>query len=111
MASTDIKKRLERDYSEALEKSPRWIKMAFAMFLTMPDRVVSHKPFLYFVLGTGTMDFKMTKEMAQYGESREGQRCDNCRFAYQKVINNKRIICSQMRGGIRPEKWCKLWRA
>jgi len=76
----------------------------------IPDRVKARLPLLYWLLGDGTPPFKMSKAASQYGPSQvEGQRCANCRFAYQKVATGE-VICSQVTGYIQLPLWCKLWR-
>jgi hypothetical protein len=109
MASQTVRQQLTTDYSEALRDSPMWIRMAFKAFLLMPDRYVTRKPFLYWVLNMGTPNFKMSKRMSLYGNPKvHGQSCGNCMFAYQKVVS-KYYICSQIRDRIEPHLWCKLW--
>ena len=110
MASKEVKKHLLEEYAGALNESPVWIKIAFKAFLQLPNKVVLNKPFLYFVLGKGTPDFKMTKYTSDYGLSKEeDHHCSNCIYSYQNVVRNK-FICSQIRGEIEPMKWCRLWR-
>lgn len=69
------------------------------------------RPLLYWLLGSGTPPYKMGKEESEYvDETSQAQKCANCRFAYQKVIDSKRFICSQIDGFIKPAGTCKLWR-
>lgn len=77
---------------------------------------------LYWLLGEGTPAFKMEKEDADYkAEPQEGQRCGNCEFAYSKLYREKsirgkypafgpRYICSQVRGPIKKDHWCRFWK-
>jgi len=69
------------------------------------------RPLLYHLLGRGTPAYKVSKEEAEYQNKPKGdQKCGNCRFAYKKVVNGK-LICSQIRGEIKAEAWCNLWKA
>jgi hypothetical protein len=66
-------------------------------------------PLLYFLLGSGTPPFKMSKEDSAYQGRQVGkQRCDNCSSAYQNVVSGD-FICSQVEGAIVPKAWCRLW--
>jgi len=67
-------------------------------------------PLLYRLLGSGTPDYKMSKGQSLYVHDSEvsGQTCENCQYAYQSVTRGT-YICSQIRGNIHPEAWCKLW--
>lgn len=67
-------------------------------------------PLLYALLGSGTPPYKMSKDDSDYMDESDGeQNCANCEYAYKKVVRD-RYICSQIRGGIKPEAWCRLWR-
>jgi len=69
------------------------------------------RPLLYYLLGGSTPAYKVSKEEAEYRNKPKGdQKCGNCRFAYEKVVSGK-LICSQIRGEIKAEAWCKLWKA
>ncbi len=99
------------DYKEALTDAPEWILEAWEAYSQLPKEVQDSRPFLYFILGKGTPDFKMPTTTARYVQnSATGQNCQNCRYAY---FQPKREIgiCSQIRGHIVPAAWCKLWKA
>ncbi len=88
------------------------VKAAVARFRTLPARVRSRIPLLYWLLGEGgTPPYKMTKASSDYGApppNAGGQICGNCRFAYARVVNGQ-LICSQIEGDIGWGAWCKLW--
>lgn len=87
------------------------VKEAVKDFHKLPQRQKERRPLLYHVLQSGTPEWKMSKEDSQYADisPAEGQYCGNCRFAYEKVVQPGRYICSKIRGTIQPEGWCKLW--
>jgi len=108
MATRRTRQHLTQIYSDVLLRSPKWIKVAFRIFLTLPDRIVLQNPFLYFVLGQGTSAYKLDKMTSDYGVPKvEEENCSNCIFAYQNVVN-KKYFCSHVRGDIELEKWCAL---
>lgn len=110
MADKEVKEYLYGEYAEALKSSPFWVRMAFKTFLQRANRFVLTTPFLYFLLGKGTPDFKMSPKTVNYGLSEvSGQKCGNCIFAYKNIVKNKNI-CSQVRGDINPSMWCRLWK-
>jgi len=97
------------EYPEALEQAPDDVKRAIEAFHAMSDAEKENTPLLYYLLGQGTPAFKMSKEDSHYiNRSSNKQKCGNCEFAYQKVVNEK-FICSQIEGEIQPEAWCRLW--
>jgi hypothetical protein len=109
MASREVRKQLINDYRGAVERSPKWIRIAFSIFLRLPNKLVLNTPFLYFVLGQGTPAFKMEQNTADYGLSQvHGQSCGNCIYSYTNNVEEKNI-CSQIRGQIHGRMWCKLW--
>ena len=96
-----------KDYPKAGENAQPEIKTAIKRWHELKDK--PDEPLLYWLLGSGTPPYKMSKKDSEYGEERKGQRCGNCKFAYKKVIKD-RIICSQISGEIKPEMWCRLWK-
>ena len=78
-------------------------------FKSLPKQVRDKKVLLYYILRSGTPPYKMSKKQSAYHNQPHGnEKCGNCKFTYQKVINGK-YICSQIRGKIKLEAWCKLW--
>jgi len=68
-----------------------------------------NEPLLYWLLGSGTPPYKMEKADADYDvEPYEGQKCANCEFYYEGVDGQG--VCSQVRGDIGREHWCRLWK-
>ena len=98
-------------YPDAGKKAQPEIKEAIQRFKNMAPEERGNNVLLYWLLGAGTPDYKMSREESKYVDKSEkkDQTCGNCYFAYQKVVN-KRYICSQIAGDIEPEAWCKLWR-
>ncbi len=98
------------EYPDAGHNAPPEVQEAIARFHSLPPESKERLPLLYFLLGAGTPPYKMSKEDAQYAEQTPvpGQTCDNCEFAYKKVVRDQ-FICSKMRGDIAPKAWCKLW--
>lgn len=96
------------DYAKAKSNAPDHVKRAIE---AISPEALKDRPLLYQVLGTGTPAYKMSKEAAGYIDKSEteDQTCGNCKSAYQRVVN-KHYICSQMRGEIKPEAWCRIWK-
>jgi len=98
------------EYPDAGDNAPPGVQKEVDNFKQQPpgDRGVM----LYNLLGSGTPEYKMSQEESEYTDNStvEGQTCGNCKFAYQQV-GSERFICSQIRGDIVPEGWCKLWQA
>ena len=64
---------------------------------------------LYQLLGSGTPEWKMSKEDADYKDEPEGDAyCGNCEYAYYSNQSG-RFICSKIRGKVDWEGWCRLW--
>ena len=98
------------EYPDAGKDAPEGVQQAIADFHELDEPKKVELPLLYHVLGDGTPAYKMSKEDAQYVDKSEaeGHECENCWFAYQKVVTGK-FICSQMAGHIQPGGWCRLW--
>jgi hypothetical protein len=85
------------------------VKKAINEFRRLPNNVKEQKPLLYWLLGSGTPPYKMTKKESGYiGKSYRGQNCGNCRYTFMRWVN-KELICSQIQGNIELGHWCKLW--
>jgi len=97
-------------YEEAGKNAPPAVQQAIQEFHKLPDSVKKNTPLLYYILGAGTPDYKMSQEDTEYTDksSNPDMTCANCEFAYQKVIN-KKFICSQIRDHIQPAGWCNQW--
>lgn len=77
----------------------------------VPLSVKKEQPLLYFALGTGTPAYKMSQDDAEYvddAEDKGNHICQTCEYLYLKPASGK-YICSQIRGEVSPEGWCKLW--
>ena len=97
-------------YDQAGKNAPAAVQQAIAEFHKLPEKVKKTTPLLYYILGSGTPDYKMSQEDSEYTDqsSNPNMTCANCEFAYQKVIN-KKFICSQIRDHIQLEGWCNQW--
>ena len=85
------------------------VQQAIEQFRNLPNEAKEDKPLLYWLLGSGTPPYKMSKKDSLYvGKSYRGQNCGNCRFTFMRWVN-KELICSQIQGNIELEHWCKLW--
>lgn len=84
---------------------------AVERFRDLPAKAQARLPLLYWLLGSGTPAYKMSKEAGAYGPTpsdRKGEICGNCRFAYARVLNGQ-LICSHIEGDIAWKAWCRLW--
>ena len=100
---------IDPQYQEAYDKAPEDVKRAIEKFMRKPKSLRDYKPLLYYILGSGTPPYKMSKKDSLYvDKSQKKQNCGNCIFTYIKYTENK-PICSQIRGTIKLSGWCKLW--
>lgn len=101
----------EHDYEAAGSRAQAEVQQAIERFRKLPLAERSDRPLLYWLLGEGTPAFKMSKEDSNYQSVPQGkQRCANCEFAYKKVVRDQ-FICSQIEDDIKPQAWCRLWKA
>lgn len=102
-------------YPDAGKEAQEKVKEAIELFKQLPDEEKANTPLLYWLLGSGTPEYKMSKQDSDYTEQTEieTQTCDNCEFAYTKTITvpsgDPDIICSQVTGRIHAKGWCRLW--
>lgn len=91
------------------EDSPPEVKEAVRRFKQeVPDDEKEDTPLLYWLLGTGTPEYKMSKKDAAYKEEPEDDMvCSNCQYYYEGVDGE--AVCSKVRGQVYPEHWCRLW--
>lgn len=98
-------------YGDALEVAPDGVRERVLEFANLPEDEREEKVLLWYILGTGTPEYKMSKELSEY--DREGgsakQNCGNCEFMYLKLKSGD-YICSQIRGEVHFKGWCKLWK-
>ena len=100
---------IDEQYKEAYDNAPAEVKAAIERFMRKPKAFRDNKPLLYFILGSGTPPFKMSKKDSLYvDKTAKAQKCSNCIFTYIKYVDDK-PICSQIRGTIKLGGWCKLW--
>ena len=100
------------DYTEALKNSPSWVQDAYDEFEKLPIETQKQTPFLYFLLGKGkgTPPFKMSMKDSDYRSVSKNPNyiCGNCIFYYKNPV--KKIgVCSQIRGNVGYDAWCRLW--
>lgn len=98
-------------YAETGSNAQPEVQEAVKRWRELPEEERLKKPLLYWLLGSGTPPYKMDKGESQYTDESqtEGQQCSNCQFAYLH-LSNKRFICSQISGPVKPEGWCRLWK-
>lgn len=86
------------------------VKKAVQRFRDMDPSERDTNILLYFLLGSGTPPYKMSKEDSQYSDTggTQEEACANCTFLYQKVVTGEHI-CSQIRGEVKPGGWCNQW--
>lgn len=99
----------ENLYPKAGINASSYVKKAIREFRKLPNDIKAQKPLLYWLLGSGTPPYKMSKKDSKYqGKEFRGQNCGNCRFTYMRWIN-KELICSQIQGNVELDHWCRLW--
>ena len=97
-------------YPNAGKKAPKEVKKAIKNFHNESKYLKNKKPLLYYLLGDGTSPYKMSKFDSNYqNEPKEKQKCENCKFLYYQPLREN-YICSQIRGKVEPEGWCRLWK-
>lgn len=96
-------------YPQAGKNASAGARQSIQQFHRLPVVQKQQVPLLYFLLGSGTPPYKMSPADASYQNQPMGQqRCGNCIHAYQHV-KSQTFICDQIRGGIQPQGWCRLW--
>ena len=96
-------------YPKAGINANKHIKQAIEEFRRLPNKEKQNKPLLYWLLGSGTPPYKMSKKDSKYKRnSYRGQNCGNCRFTFMRWVN-KELVCSQIQGNVELDHWCKLW--
>lgn len=105
-----LKQKENGPYSDTGKNAPYEVQTAIRRWKDLPPEKREKQPLLYWLLGSGTPEYKMSKGESDYTDRSEveGQACGNCEFAYLKIAN-KKFICSQIRGHISPKGWCRLW--
>ena len=106
-----IKEAEDNLYSGTGDNAPPEVKKAILRWRELPKEERNAQPLLYWLLGSGTPPYKEAPQAADYTDESEveGQTCANCEFAYLKIAN-KKFICSQISGHIKPKGWCKRWK-
>lgn len=97
------------DYKKAGKNANIHVKKAIAEFKKLSKEEQKKQPLLYWLLGSGTPPYKMSKKESNYvGKSVRGMNCGNCRYTFRREVNGE-LICSQIRGNIELDHWCRLW--
>lgn len=99
------------EYPEAApDEAPEEVREAVSRFREeVPDGVKVDTPLLYWLLGASTPAYKMGKGDAEYqDEPKDSNYCGNCEYAYYSNETGN-LICSQIRGPIDWDGWCKFW--
>ena len=100
---------IDTSYGLAGKQAPFEVREAIARWRKFPKKKRDSKPLLYWLLGSGTPPYKMTKKDSNYkGKSYRGQNCGNCRYTFRRHVNDE-LICSQIRGNVELNHWCRLW--
>ncbi len=98
-------------YDDAGKDAPAKVRAAIVEYRKLPEEFRKDNPLLFWLLGDGTPLFKMTKVEAAYADPSpfKKQNCGNCLHSYSHVTSGT-FICDQMRGAIKPEAWCRVWK-
>lgn len=105
-------------YRDAGKNAPEPIKYAIEKFRKLSPEERAKTPLLWWMLGEGTPNYKMSKEDSHYVDVSKvkGQTCQNCKFLYKRMDGGK-FICSQVNendspseGEIKLAGWCHLWK-
>lgn len=99
------------DYPLAGLNSPRGVRNAIREWRRRaPMKLRRNVPILYWLLGSGTQPYKMSKEESGYVlYTVNAQNCANCRFNYQNASHGY-YVCSHVQGDVGAKHWCRLWR-
>jgi hypothetical protein len=91
------------------EKTPEEVAEAIERFHEeVPEDVKEKTPLLYWLLGGSTPAYKMEKGDADYDTVPHGDmQCKNCEYYYESPDGT--AICSQVRGDVQADHWCRLW--
>ena len=96
-------------YENAGLNANQHIQKAIEEFRQLSPEERAEKPLLYYLLGSGTPPYKMSKKDSNYiGKTIKGMNCGNCRFTFMRYVN-KQYICSQIEGDVKLNHWCRLW--
>lgn len=98
------------EHNKAREKAPQSVQDRIEEYDKLSKEQKEKIPLLYWILGTGTPAYKMSKKDSHYIEESDvpNQDCANCKYLYWNV-SRERYICSQIRGEVVEEAWCHLW--
>ena len=98
-------------YPQAAIQAQPEVMAAVARFRMLPAEIRSDNVLLWWLLGSGTPPYKMSKTDSTYVDKSEvfGQTCKNCIFTYKRFVTGQ-YICSQIRGEIKLPGWCRLWK-
>lgn len=99
-------------YPQAGANAQPEVQAAIGRFRQLPDMERAQLPLLYWLIGSGTMPYKMSKTDAQYVDPSPSpsHKCENCRHSWASVKHGFHI-CDLMRGHIRGSAVCALWEA
>lgn len=113
------KKETSNLYPEAGKNAPDSVKAAIEEFRNLSPEERAKTPLLYWLLGEGTPNYKMSKKDSRYVDVSQvkGQACGNCKSLYKRVTNGK-YVCSQINeigspseGKISISGWCNFWKS
>ena len=97
------------EYEDAGPNARPGVQEEIKNFHRMVQQDKMQLPLLYWLLGSGTPPYKMSKYDTKYTNKSLGDsKCGNCEYLYYKPARDK-YICSWIRGRIMPEGWCNKW--
>lgn len=98
-------------YPQAGVSAQPEVQYAIERFRQKPDRERAQLPLLYWLIGSSTPPYKMSKPDAKYVDpSPVAQKCENCRHSWASVKHGFHI-CALITGRIEGSATCRLWEA
>ncbi len=96
-------------YPDAAKNAPLGVQDAVETFLLKSLKFRARQPLLYWLLGSGTPEYKMSRIDAEYVETpHDGMKCGNCEHMYEHCRSGQ-LICSQISGEVAGSAYCRLW--
>jgi hypothetical protein len=98
------------DYPHAGDNAQPEVKEAIERFLSLSEKERAKMPLLYWLLGEGTPNYKVSAKDSEYTDVSKDKKhtCANCEWFFLKVANHKGI-CSKIEPYVKAEGWCNRW--